>query len=276
MTEAQARAKTVNVFTSWTGLKESNGGHKKIIDIYNAHLPLARGYKVKYTDSWCATTYSAAAIVAGYTDIIPLECSCAKMIELFQKMGRWVEDDKYVPSPGDAIFYDWDDDANYASTDDKGSPEHIGMCVDVTDNVIMVIEGNKSDAVGYRSVPVNGKYIRGFGIPDFAKKATVKEAVKSLAEIAQEVVAGKWGTGDIRKARLKAAGYDADVIQVKVNEILQSNSSSISKTKKSNKEIANEVIAGKWGDGTDRTKKLKAAGYDTAAIQKIINQLLKK
>lgn len=45
--------------------------------------------------------------------------------------------------------------------------------------------------------------------------------------------------------------------------------------KKSNTTIAKEVIAGKWGNGTARKKKLTEAGYDYAAIQKLVNQMLK-
>lgn len=44
--------------------------------------------------------------------------------------------------------------------------------------------------------------------------------------------------------------------------------------KKSNTQIAKEVIAGKWGNGSDRVKKLKKAGYDPATIQKEVNRLL--
>lgn len=40
-------------------------------------------------------------------------------------------------------------------------------------------------------------------------------------------------------------------------------------------EIAKEVLAGKWGNGSDRTKKLTAAGYDPAEVQKIVNELCK-
>lgn len=39
--------------------------------------------------------------------------------------------------------------------------------------------------------------------------------------------------------------------------------------------IAKEVIAGKWGDGNTRKTKLKKAGYDYAAVQKKVNELLK-
>lgn len=40
--------------------------------------------------------------------------------------------------------------------------------------------------------------------------------------------------------------------------------------------IANEVIAGNWGNDPERTKKLKEAGYDAKAVQKKVNELLNK
>lgn len=46
-------------------------------------------------------------------------------------------------------------------------------------------------------------------------------------------------------------------------------------TKKSVTTIAKEVIAGKWGNGSERKKKLTAAGYDYNAVQKKVNELLK-
>lgn len=161
-------AKTANtilgIARGWLGCKESDGSHKKIIDVYNSHKPLARGYKVKYTDSWCATFVSACAIKAGYTDIIPLECSCNKMIEKFQKMGRWTEDDAHVPHLGDVIFYDWQDNG---VGDCKGTSEHVGYVEKVENGKIIVIEGNKNDSVSRRLLNVNGRYIRGFGCPAY-------------------------------------------------------------------------------------------------------------
>lgn len=168
MTESEARQKVVSIAVGWYGRKEADGSHHIIIDTYNEHAPLAAGYKVKYTDSWCATFASAAAIVSGYTDIIPTECSCGRMIALFQQMGRWEEDDAYIPAPGDYIFYDWNDKG---IGDCTGWPEHVGIVVSVFGNTIRVIEGNKDDAVGYREMKVNGRYIRGYGIPDYASKA---------------------------------------------------------------------------------------------------------
>lgn len=46
-------------------------------------------------------------------------------------------------------------------------------------------------------------------------------------------------------------------------------------TKKSDAEIANEVIAGKWGNGTERKNALEAAGYNYNVIQDIVNAKLK-
>lgn len=159
----------LDVARGWLGCKESNGTHKKIIDVYNAHKPLARGYKVKYTDSWCATFVSACAIKVGYTDIIPLECSCNQMINGFKKIGRWCEDDAHVPSPGDVIFYDWQDKG---VGDNKGSSDHVGIVEKVEGNTITVMEGNKNDAVGRRKLQVNGRYIRGYGLPKYNANAT--------------------------------------------------------------------------------------------------------
>lgn len=47
-------------------------------------------------------------------------------------------------------------------------------------------------------------------------------------------------------------------------------------SRKSVDEIAREVINGKWGNGTERKSKLTAAGYDYNAIQKRVNELMKK
>ena len=44
---------------------------------------------------------------------------------------------------------------------------------------------------------------------------------------------------------------------------------------KSNEEVAKEVINGKWGNGEERKKRLKEAGYNYKAVQKIVNKLVK-
>lgn len=169
MTENELRAKVVAQARSWLGCKESNGSHKKIIDLYNSHKPLARGYPVKYTDAWCSTFASAVAIACGLTDIIPTECGCEKHIQLFKRFGSWEENDAYVPKPADYIFYDWDDNGVGECT---GAADHIGIVETVNGNSMTIIEGNMSNAVGRRNLKVNARYIRGYGIPNYARKAT--------------------------------------------------------------------------------------------------------
>lgn len=159
-----SRNAVVKQAQSWIGCKESDGSHKKIIDVYNSHKPLARGYKVKYTDSWCAAFVSAVSIECGYTAIIPTECSCPQMIELFKDLGEWVENDAYKPSAGDIILYDWNDSG---SGDNTGTPDHIGIVEKVSGNTITIIEGNKGDAVARRTIQVNGVTIRGYGVPKY-------------------------------------------------------------------------------------------------------------
>lgn len=211
-------SKVIEQARAWLGKKESDGSHKAIIDLYNSHLPLARSYKVKYTDSWCATFVSAVAIKLGYTGIIPTECSCQKMIESFKAIGRWIENENRTPNPGDIIFYDWGDNG---SGDNTGWSDHVGIVEAVSGGQITVIEGNYDDAVKRRNLAVNGRYIRGYGVPDYDAETT--DAInpqKSVEEIAKEVIAGKWGSGEDRKKKLAAAGYDYATVQAKVNELL--------------------------------------------------------
>ena len=176
MTELELRNKVAKTAAKYIGCNESDGSHKQIIDLYNSHKPWARGYKLKYTDAWCAGFASAVAIECGLTDIIPPECGCQNQIELFKKLGRWQEKDSYVPLAGDYVFYDWQDSGN---GDNTGSSDHVGIVEACDGKNITVVEGNYSNAVKRRSIKVDGMYIRGFGIPDYASKANeVKQEVK--------------------------------------------------------------------------------------------------
>lgn len=167
-TEQELRQSVVNVMRGWLGYNEKNGKFRSIIDLYNTQKPLPVGYKVKYTDEWCAATVTAAGIQAGLHDIILGECSCSRMIALYQAVGRWMENDAYRPQPGDIIMYDWDDTG---AGENKGAPEHVGIVAEVKGNTLTIIEGNKGQAVATRTMTVNGRYIRGYCLPDYAGKA---------------------------------------------------------------------------------------------------------
>lgn len=183
---------------AWLGFKESDGTHKAIIDVYNKHKPLARGYKVKYTDSWCATFVSAVAIKLGYTDIIPTECGCPQMVSKFKELGCWVENENRKPNVGDIIFYDWEDNGK---GDNLGNPNHVGIVEKVSGVIITIIEGNYDNSVKRRTMAVNGKYIRGYGVPKYDTSNKVDEkvlewqnaAIKDGYKFPKYGADGEWG-----------------------------------------------------------------------------------
>ena len=45
---------------------------------------------------------------------------------------------------------------------------------------------------------------------------------KTVDELAQEVIQGKWGIGNARKTSLTKAGYDYEAVQTRVNELMAS------------------------------------------------------
>lgn len=109
-------------------------------------------------------------------------------------------------------------------------------------------------------------------IEHISQKPVAAPAKKSIYEVAQEVINGKWGNGADRRVRLEAAGYNYSEVQAEVNAIVNGKPSA--PARKSNEEIAREVIAGKWGNGAARKQNLEAAGYNYKEIQKIVNILV--
>lgn len=157
---------------AWLGIQEGSKEHQELIDLYNSFLPVPRGYKMTIKDSWCAMFASCLAIKCKATDIIPVECSCQKFIELAKKAGIWVENESITPEEGYFILYDWDDSG---SGDNKGRADHIGYIAKVSKGgVLTVIEGNYKDSVKIRTIKANAKYIRGYVTPKYEEESTVK------------------------------------------------------------------------------------------------------
>lgn len=102
-----------------------------------------------------------------------------------------------------------------------------------------------------------------------ADTATSSTPSGSIDQMARDVLAGKYGNGDARK---KALGSNYDAVQKRVNEILGGKAAA--SASKSVDELAREVIQGKWGNSPDRKAKLEAAGYDYAAVQKRVNEMV--
>lgn len=185
MTPNELRAAVVAQAKAWLGRHEADGSHREIIDLYNRYRKPG-DYCMTYSDPWCAAYVSAVGMAVSVAnalpgkpyELIPSSAACDPMIAQYKALGRWVEDDAYLPSPGDVIFYDWQDSG---VGDNTGSTDHVGIVVAVSGSTITVIEGNKSDAVGYRTMRQNGTYIRGYGLPDYAKYAS--EAPDGQCEI---------------------------------------------------------------------------------------------
>ena len=95
--------------------------------------------------------------------------------------------------------------------------------------------------------------------------------LEDINAIADEVIAGKWGNGEDRKNRLTQAGYNYSEIQSLVNQKLNGTSTT---SKKSIDIIADEVIAGKWGNGNERKTNLENAGYNYQEVQNKVNEKL--
>lgn len=162
--EAAMRNRMVQTAEGWLGRSEADGSHREIIDLYNCHTPLAQGYIVQYDDSWCATFVSTVAIQCGFTHIIPTECGCERQIGLFMELGCWIEDDSYVPLPGDIIYYSRSDKG---FGDCTGWSDHVGIVVGTKGSYIKVIEGNSGDRVQYQIIRINAKTIRGYAVPNY-------------------------------------------------------------------------------------------------------------
>lgn len=176
MVKIYEAAKVVKQMQDWIGLKKSDGSYQVILDIYNSQKALPRNHKMTNSDAWCAATVSACAIALGYEDIIPPECSCNQMIQLLKNLGEWKEDESVTPEPGWIVFYDWDDTSG--NKDNLNKADHVGIVEKVSNGVITVIEGNYSNAVKRRQVAVNGKYLRGYGVPKYTDLSKYETPVK--------------------------------------------------------------------------------------------------
>ena len=98
----------------------------------------------------------------------------------------------------------------------------------------------------------------------------VQPQLKPVDIVAREVIAGQWGNGQERVDKLTQAGYDYNVVQARVNEMLRPQPQL-----KSVDEIAREVIRGKWGNGAERKRRLAEAGYNYSEVQARVNVLMK-
>lgn len=175
---------------------------------------------------WCAMFISWAAAKSGCGKIIPKHAYTPSGAAYFKSKKLWGS----KPRVGAIVYYD---------TAGLGRISHVGVVDQVfSDGSWTSIEGNTNAAGGREGRVVRRQKRRtvgkrgGFGYPKYAAvpkkaKASISKPVpspssgrKTVKQIAQEVVEGKWGDGPDRRIKLERAGYPYAAIQHEVNDLL--------------------------------------------------------
>lgn len=140
---------------STEGEKELGALHGRLVEEYNKIVPLPRNYKVSLNDPWCAIYTSAMWHKWMGVCWFPYECSCGKMVEVAKAAGKFWGAAKSDGQVGWLMLYDWERD---------NSPDHVGYIIDIDRNLqrVITIEGNYSNAVKKRYIPIGDRRIFGF------------------------------------------------------------------------------------------------------------------
>jgi len=125
---------------------------------------------------------------------------------------------------------------------------------------------------GYNASAVQAEVNRRMAGGAPARPAAPKPpAKKSIDQIAQQVIDGAWGNNPERSRRLQAAGYNPSLVQAAVNKRMGT-SGNPRAVHLSISALADQVIAGQWGNGVERRRRLTAAGHNYAAVQAEVNR----
>ncbi|AEA01749.1 MULTISPECIES: CHAP domain-containing protein [Aerococcus] len=204
MVTAQQVLKTAQ---KYLGMTMGSTSHRAMVDRYNRVLPRPVGYVAKYSDDWCDIFVTAVGDEAGATDLIGRECGVQRHIHVFAGLGIWLG--QVYPQAGDIVCFDWDG---------GGFADHIGFVEAVTGSTITTIEGNASRRVARNRFAWNDWQIKGYARPKYGRVR--KGADKTVDQLAQEVLDRQWGNGADRKQRLESAGYDYQLVQDRVNQLV--------------------------------------------------------
>lgn len=237
----------------YMGVTTGSTQHRAIIDKYNSVKPLPQGYAVGYHDDWCDTFVSFVAITAGATDLIGRECGVERHINIFKKLGIWIEDGTITPRPGDIITYNWD--KSKQPNDDWA--DHIGIVEKAEAGTITVIEGNYGGQVKRRTISTGWGYIRGYARPKYATtggsssggSSAGTSKLPSLEKLANDAAAGKYGNG---KDREKNLGNLYPGVQAIINHRTNPNGLAA----KTVDILVKQTLTGVYGNGADRKARL--------------------
>ena len=177
--------KLINKAISYLGAKEPTGDDQ-FIKYYNN----IAGTSFSMTVAWCAIFVTSIARMVGIsTDLIPTFADCDLGVKWFKNKGRYEKSkaygSTYVPKRGDVVFYS----GKYTQADST----HVGYVVSVSGGSMKAIEGNKSDAVGYRSLSLANVYIIGYGrVADFVGGSTSSGSSGSKVTMTSVATFQKW------------------------------------------------------------------------------------
>lgn len=176
---------------------------------------------------------------------------------------------------------------------DKALKATIKLCADIcTRNGIKKLNytGNKNGNLHmhcwYSATACPGPYLKS-KFPYIADEVNKLLKVQEPVPVKIDYASVKSGTvytvkkGDTLSKIAESYGTTVDNL-VKINGIKKPNLIEVgqkitikaAEVKKTVDQLAKEVLEGKWGNGTARVNALKAAGYDPAAVQKRVNELL--
>lgn len=239
--------------------------------------------------AWCDMFVDWCFLTAfGYEDALRLLCQpersagagCTYSLGYYRKKGQFYTSD---PKPGDQIFFG----------SSVSNSSHTGIVEKVDGSRVHTIEGNTSDQVARRSYALGASNIIGYGRPNYDAEnggssgstggnSSGSTGSGGSGDTVYTVVRGDTLSGIAARygtTYKKLAAYNGianpNVIRVGQKIRIPGTGSGSATPKKTNAELAKEVIAGKWGNGSDRRKQLEAAGYNYDAVQKLVNEMLR-
>lgn len=112
---------------------------------------------------WCACFVSWCADQCGYIDsgVTPKFAGCVNGVQWFKDRDQW-QGGSFEPSPGQIIFFDWDNKGSSGPQD--GQADHVGIVEKCENGIVYTIEGNSGDSCRQNQYPVGQYEILGYGV----------------------------------------------------------------------------------------------------------------
>lgn len=128
-------------------------------------------------------------------------------------MGIWLEEDGYVPRPGDWVLYNWQADK---SGDDIGAPDHVGVVIGVEQGEILAVEGNYDNAVKLRRFPRDWEKIRGYVCPKREEETMRYHTITEVPEYARTTIEKLTADGSLRGVSEDDLGLSEELVRILV------------------------------------------------------------